>query len=368
MNITNTRVGARVGGILGHANDVSTVNVDRCTYSGTMDSNDNQGNGNYGGIVGYTQNSTSTVLNITNCLFDGELKNTASTPGGCTFGGMVGYIGAGPLVTVKNCLSIGSVQSKITGQFYGAVKNTTCSIANSYYQGDNVNGSASTVTLPVQQVAKVSDEQLASGEVAYNLGGPFRQNIGTDKYPVLDDAKGIVGQITEAGYATMYVEDTDVTVPEGVDAFAGIVVDGGFLNLKSIEGKIAAAEPVVLKGAAGYYSFVPTTDAVKAEQNDLKGAAKDMDAVGKYVLAKPESGEIGFYLADGGTIKSGKAYLESASGVKAFYFKEGETSLNEELRMKNDESANAVYDLSGRLVNSLKKGVYIVNGKKIAIK
>ena len=376
VNITNTRVGARVGGILGHANDASTVNVDRCTYSGTMDSNDNQGNGNYGGIVGYTQNSTSTVLNITNCLFDGELKNTASTPGGCSFGGMVGYIGAGPMVTAKNCLSIGSVQSKITGQFYGAVKNTTCSIANSYYQGDNVNGTASTVTLPVQQVAKVSDEQLASGEVAYNLGGTFRQNIGTDKYPVLDDAKGIVGQITEAGYATMYVEDTDVTIPEGVAAFAGIVVDGGFLNLKSIEGKVAAAEPVVLKGAAGYYSFVPTTDAVKAEQNDLKGAAKDMDAAGKYVLAKPEGGEIGFYLADGGTIKSGKAYLESASGVKAFYFKEGETSLNEELRMKNDESANAVYDLSGRLVNlstrqlvnSSKKGVYIVNGKKIAIK
>ena len=388
VNINNTQVGARVGGILGHANDVSTVNVDRCTYSGTLTANDAGGSGNYGGIVGYTQNATSTVLNITDCLFDGELKNSATAPGGCTFGGMVGYIGAGPKVTAKNCLSIGSVQSKITGQFYGAVKNTTCSIANSYYQGDYVNGSASTVTLPVQQVAKVSDDQLASGEVAYNLGSAFRQNIGTDNYPVPDDTKGIVNQITEAGYATMYVEDTDVAVPEGVAAFAGIVVNEGILELKSIEGKIAAAEPVVLKGAAGYYSFIPTTGAVKVERNDLKGVAEDMDATGKYVLAKPEGEKIGFYLADGGTIQAGKAYLELPSTeVKAFYFKEKETAISRPIPAPS-RNAGEIYDLAGRKVNSnskiqnskfkdsslftlhssLKKGVYIVNGKKIAVK
>ena len=371
VNINNSQAGARVGGILGHSNEVSTVNIDRCTYSGTLTANDAGGSGNYGGIVGYTQNAVSTVLNITNCLFDGEVKNSAATPGNCTFGGLVGYIGASPKVTTQNCLSIGKVESKITGQFYGAVKNTSCSIANSYYQGDNVNGSASTVTL--SGATEVTNEQLASGEVAYNLDGAFRQNIGTDTYPVLDDAKGIVNQITETGYATMYVADVDITVPEGVAAYAGII-DGGYLSLKSIEGKVAASEPVILKGAAGYYSFVPTTDAVKAEQNDLKGAAEDMDAAGKYVLAKPEGEKVGFYLADSGTIKAGKAYLESASGVKAFIInEEGTTSLNEELRMKNEESDDAVYDLSGRKINSkfkiqnskLPKGVNIVGGRKV---
>ena len=57
---------------------------------------------------------------------------------------------------------------------------------------------------------------------------------------------------------------------------------------------------------------------------------------------------------------------------------EYETSISEELRVKSEESAAAVYDLSGRKVqgarskgqedssmfNGLKKGVYIVNGKK----
>lgn len=57
-----------------------------------------------------------------------------------------------------------------------------------------------------------------------------------------------------------------------------------------------------------------------------------------------------------------------------------ETSLNEELRVKNEESAGAIYDLSGRIVNSqlstlnsqLKKGIYIKvenrKTKKIAVK
>jgi arabinan endo-1,5-alpha-L-arabinosidase len=50
-----------------------------------------------------------------------------------------------------------------------------------------------------------------------------------------------------------------------------------------------------------------------------------------------------------------------------------ETSINEVLRMKNEESAAAIYDLQGRRINSqlsivnsqLKKGIYIVNGKKV---
>ena len=46
-----------------------------------------------------------------------------------------------------------------------------------------------------------------------------------------------------------------------------------------------------------------------------------------------------------------------------------ETSLNEELRIRNEESANAVYDLQGRKITShFKKGIYIINGKKVAVR
>ena len=87
-------------------------------------------------------------------------------------------------------------------------------------------------------------------------------------------------------------------------------------------------------------------------------------------------------------MKGFRAYFqlkgEAISSARAFSLNLGDesASINEELRMKNEESATApVYDLQGRRVvnaeansslftihSSLKKGVYVVNGKKVIIK
>jgi len=190
LNFNNTYAGARIGGIVGNAY-VGTTNIERCTYSGTIRTNDSGNAGNYGGMVGIGNNNTGAVCNITSCLFDGVIENTAEAPGNCTFGGMVGYSNAA-IITIKNCLSVGTVQSKIYGQFWGAVKSTSCSVVNSYYKGDVVNGSSSTVTLPTMEAMQVSDAQLASGEVAYRLGEAFSQTIGTDAYPKVGTDGGIV--------------------------------------------------------------------------------------------------------------------------------------------------------------------------------
>ncbi len=86
-----------------------------------------------------------------------------------------------------------------------------------------------------------------------------------------------------------------------------------------------------------------------------------------------------YYPMPGARINACRAYFQLSSGaaVKEFKLNFGEeedpTSLSEELRVKNEESANAVYDLSGRRINSqfsifnsqLPKGIYIYNGKKI---
>ena len=71
-------------------------------------------------------------------------------------------------------------------------------------------------------------------------------------------------------------------------------------------------------------------------------------------------------MANGGTIKAGKAYLESESGVKAFYFSGDEATGinaidNEQLTIDND----AIYNLAGQRINKMHKGINIVNGKKI---
>ena len=85
-----------------------------------------------------------------------------------------------------------------------------------------------------------------------------------------------------------------------------------------------------------------------------------------------------YYPASGASLGSFRAYFQlngitagdvSGSGVKMFFGEEDDaTSLSGKLRVKSEESDNAVYDLSGRKVNSqLKKGLYIKNGKKMLI-
>jgi hypothetical protein len=203
--------------------------------------------------------------------------------------------------------------------------------------------------------------KAATGELCYLLGAAFRQNIGEDGYPVLDSTHGIVNKIDAAGYATQYIADTEVEIPAGVKAYAG-KINGDWLTLTEVESKIAAATPVILEGAEGYYSFMPTTGAAAVAENDLKGAAEAIAADGtQYVLAEKD-GVVGFYQATEGTIAAGKAYLTGISaGVKAVTFGTT-TSLTPAL---SEERETVIYDLSGRRVQKATKGIYIVNGKKI---
>ena len=221
LNINNTAVGNRHGGIVGSAVN-GTTNIENCIYSGTLDGLDNAGSGNYGGIVGYINNNTAAIVNITNCLFDGKVINTADAPGGCTFGGFVGYSNSG-IVTIKNCVSIGEVQSAVYGQFFGAVKQSRSAIINSYYMGDVVNGSASTVEIPA--ILTIPDE-LASGEITWKLNeedfldAVWRQDIGVDDYPRPTSVGALVYQ-TPDGYACISEDH-----PESFDAFRdGIIAN-----------------------------------------------------------------------------------------------------------------------------------------------
>lgn len=222
LNIYNNVAGARPGGVLGSAVN-GTTNIENCTYSGILSSDSGTGDtgGNYGGIVGYVNNNTLAILNITNCLFDGKVINTNSEPGGCTFGGFIGYSNSG-IVTIKNCLSIGEVQSKVYGQFFGAVKQSKSAIINSYYTGDVVNGSASTVTIPA---IETDLDKLASGEVAWKLNEEtfidvvWHQTLDESGYPVPYPGQAIVYQTT-TGYDCISEDD-----PESVGSFISSVAE-----------------------------------------------------------------------------------------------------------------------------------------------
>ena len=176
--------------------------------------------------------------------------------------------------------------------------------------------------------------------------------------------------IGEAGYATMYLPfavsaPEEITAPEsaGITFYTG-KIEGEYLNMSELKGAVPAYTPVVVKGKPGTYSFNIGGENETIEQNDLKGTMEDIEAEGKYVLAKPEGLEVGFYVASTGTIKAGKAYLEVESGVKAFYIAEDATGIKN-VNVNDNLNNGIIYNLAGQRINKLQKGINIVNGKKV---
>ena len=210
----------------------------------------------------------------------------------------------------------------------------------------------------------VTEEQAATGEICYKLGDAFFQTIGEDTYPELDNTHGTVYPMTDAGYATIYSDETAGTLSGNVTVFTG-KQNGSFLTLTEQANTIPAQTAVVLKGAEGYFSFTPATSAPAITgENDLLGTAAPLETTGnEYVLAMPEGEEVGFFKATG-TIPAGKAYLTSTSGVKGFIFSDdtatGIVSLDANVNLNGK-----VYNLAGQRLQKMQKGVNIVGGKKI---
>ena len=465
--------------------------------------------GNEGTVTGAAQNASgilgvdmggSATLYISNCYVTGAVKGARESAVICSW--------SNGSSVVENCWSIASLEGK-----YGEEDSFTRGPAAcvNCYEIEGV-GTQNNKT-GANRTNLFTAEEVASGSLAAKLGTAFRQNLGEDAHPVLDQTHGIVKEIGEAGYATMYIAEA-VQVPEGVEVSTGSInEETQNLTLNPIADVVPAWEPVVLKGEPGFYSFMPAavaeqadaltweglglngsnsnyinfsgatftssaeyaglassgtgkyiqlrtknsnegvvtttsggklksvtisfnsqttdrsikiygknepytdaTDLYNAEKqgtligtiaandetftvsptadfkyvgmvsanaaiyidgitvewegsaaniagNVLKGAAEDIEAAGKYVLAKPEGNEVGFYLAETGTIKAGKAYLESAAGVKAFFFGEAETGISEVNDVK--DFSGVIYNLSGQRVNKAQKGIYIINGKKV---
>ena len=173
LTLNSTADGNRPGGILGSAVNGTTV-VENCTYSGILNAGGHTGN--IGGIIGYVNNNAAAIVNVTNCLFDGEVQNGTSVDGQC--GGFVGYNNGGTL-TIKNCLSIGKITASDgnIGQFIGRLNGTNTKFYNNYYVGEFVNGTSSGKTAGGDAPVKVTEAQLASGEIAYALNGNQAENV-----------------------------------------------------------------------------------------------------------------------------------------------------------------------------------------------
>ena len=160
---------------------------------------------------------------------------------------------------------------------------------------------------------------------------------------------------TQIEGSTTFIDLQAVPAEEAVPAQQGVLLIGN---------KTQATLPVNYRPAKGEFTW--------ANNKFLSTATGGVPMTsGCYILANGADG-IGIYASRTGTLSQGKAYLKlddsESSNRLVMRFNGVETSIENLLPALCGEQG-AVYDLSGRRVNTVQKGgVYIQNGKKFIYK
>lgn len=181
------------------------------------------------------------------------------------------------------------------------------------------------------------------------------------------------------------------SIPDGLEAYTTSSVSGSSIVLSDALSSIPANTPVLLKASKDVdtsvsgYGVAKTSDyttglltGVYTTASIAASVEPGAETAGKYryVLQTPTTGENegkqAFYkVTSAFTATAYRCYLSvdipaTGEGVKAFYLDGDETAVSS---VKADELQGAtIYNLAGQRVSKAQKGVYIINGKKVAVK
>ena len=176
-------------------------------------------------------------------------------------------------------------------------------------------------------------------------------------------------KVTDAGYATFY---SDYALDFSGTGLTAYIAKNGVE--KDIEFEAVTTVPantgVLLKGEAKTYD-IPVITSDDEASSLLVGSTiyKKIEDAGIFVLMNGDKG-VGFYKTKNAfTVGAHTAYLPAAvaEGRAFIGFDFDETTAIKGINVKED-SENTVYSLSGQRVNAPKRGLYIVNGKKVVMK
>ena len=165
-----------------------------------------------------------------------------------------------------------------------------------------------------------------------------------------------------------------MTIPTGLTGVYTAAVEGNTLKLTALNDEIPANTPVLIEAAEGKYNFnINYNAAAQTAQAAGKGLSGTLETINKpattiYTLQKPENKNIGFYKYNGQTLQGFRAYGENLLGTtstaEGLIFDKGDVTAIENVEI-NDGKQTVIYDLNGRRVEKMLKGIYIVNGKKV---
>lgn len=234
-----------------------------------------------------------------------------------------------------------------------------------YPAADASNATASKYTYGTKQAYEVT----ADGDVELGFKKPFASDMdylyGVYAYRAVASVDVTVGANGNS-FASSYAIDC-ANLPSGVKAYKVSAVAGSKATLTEVTEAVAPGTGLILIGAGSH--SLPTA----VNGNDISATNKLVGVT----VAKTVADDEAYGLKDGkfnklsaGTIPANKAYLP-ATAVSApeldIVFDGNTTDISATL--VNSEKVNSdVYDLQGRKVMNPTKGLYIVNGKKFAVK
>ena len=221
----------------------------------------------------------------------------------------------------------------------------------------------------------------SSGTVVNPTSDPFTLTEATDIYTsiggtstyfdyVIIRKTAVPATITAAGWSTLYTDYALDFSETGLTAYTA-TCDGSKVTLTKVE-NVPAGTGVVLKGDAYTYN-IPVIASSATAKGDLKGStteAKAYDTANNYYYLALNGEEAQFKkLAEGGSIKAGKAYLQlSIGGAPSLNIDLGGTTGINAVQGSEFTVNGEYYNLAGQRVAQPTKGLYIVNGKKVVVK
>ncbi len=179
-------------------------------------------------------------------------------------------------------------------------------------------------------------------------------------------------QLSSAGLATFASNFAlDFSSVTGLEAYTATAEGNGFTLTKQT--RIPRGEGMLLRATDNGTEFevpVATGEVAAISNNALKrgtGAAVTSEADGKYnYILNVVNNKLGFYRAANQTVAKNRAYLQTSTSAARLDISFGDdvSGIRELFSAQGAESHEA-YDLQGRRVQQMQKGLYIVNGKKV---
>lgn len=209
-----------------------------------------------------------------------------------------------------------------------------------------------------------------SGQQAIQL---YKKVAGESVYTL---AVPVEASISDAKYATFHSDKNVYFSTSDVEVYTAHY-NGNYVELTEVaDGLVPANTAVVLHKDVDDKTTVEAYEVgdVEALTNNGLKISDGATAVGNgiYVLSNKSHG-VGFYhWASDQSLSVGKVYIEIPAAGEAREFigmvAGGSTTGISEVTSHAAQQSGVIYDLQGRKVETLKRGLYIINGKKAIIK